>query len=128
MVLIMWNIETIGEMELMKLARDRLEDLSQIETNDEQREIYEEQYEELCDVIARAEKDAGIGAISEVLRLSVEDKFGSWYYQKIRIRDEDDDSRYGTVVYNLYDNDGSFVDEFKGITSMKHYVRTGKRA
>lgn len=121
----MIGLNTIGEMELLRLARDRLEDLCQTETNEEQRIAYAEQYEELEDCIRDRERISHNGAISGVTRLKVDDIFGSWYYQKISYEDEDEGRKIH--VFNLYDADGSFVDEFRNIGSMKSYVRTGRR-
>lgn len=121
----MRTFNTIGELEIYRLACDRLEELHLIEKDEYRRQTIEEQYEELSDYIAMRERNARKGAISDVARLKVEDIYGSWYYQQIRVSDEDSDK--WDKVYNLYDSDGEYVDEFYSISDMKHYVRTGRR-
>lgn len=120
------ELNTIGEMELLRLARDRLEELCQEETDDEARYILEEQYEEISDIIASRERLAERSSMAETKRLKVEDKYGSWYYHKMM--DEETRTMGQWTRYYLYDSDGSYVDEFRTISAMKHYVRTGKRA
>lgn len=50
-----------------------------------------------------------------------EDKYGTWFYQKIT-----DEYDFDAPIYNLYDADGNFVDEFGSLGDLRHYCKTGE--
>ena len=60
--------------------------------------------------------------ISEVKRLRInEEYYGKWFYQRIV-----DDEEFDGVVYNLYDSNGDFVNEFGSLGDLRHYCKTGQ--
>lgn len=61
-------------------------------------------------------------AISEVKRLRInEEYYGVWYYQRIT-----DDTEFDAPIYNLYDADGEFVNEFGSLGDLRHFAKTGQ--
>ncbi len=50
-----------------------------------------------------------------------EEQYGVWYYQRIV-----DDTEFDAPIYNLYDSNGDFVNEFGSIGDMRHYCKTGE--
>lgn len=61
-------------------------------------------------------------SIGKAKRLLInEEYYGVWFYQRIV-----DETQFDAPIYNLYDADGNFVDEFGSFGDLRHYAKTGQ--
>lgn len=116
----MRTFETISDCDLVRYAVSAIETAIN-DTNGDYDELsrLEDQKDELLEYLDWKTRDR---PIDRVKRVRLPKNYGAWYYQRI----ETDDDGEEVTIFNLYDDSGQFVNEFRDMEAVKKYCRTGK--